>query len=57
MGLDHVMFLRLHCGCSRWCRCSEGAREDFEMLRSLQPYLMSIAFGLTLRLLKCTGTV
>ncbi|KAJ4441989.1 hypothetical protein ANN_11853 [Periplaneta americana] len=27
---------------------SKGAREEFEMLRSLQPYLMSIAFGLTL---------
>lgn len=42
------VFLRLQCGCSLWCWYSKGAREEFEMLRSLQPYLMCIAFGLTL---------
>jgi hypothetical protein len=48
------VFLRLQCGCS-WCWYSKGAREEFEMLRSLQPYLMCIAFGLTLlRWLKLT---
>jgi hypothetical protein len=49
MGLDHVMM----CFSGYIVVVVDGvgiARvpEEFEMLRSLQPYLMCIAFGLTL---------